>query len=453
MMTFLLLFPASRHPRHLGPLLILLLLLSASYPGAAAAMGRESAGDDWNHWRGPEATGAAPDATPPLTWSETENIKWKVPIPGRGHATPVISKNRIFVLTSVDTGEPVDGEADRPHRGIAASNVQEFTVIALDRDSGKELWRRVARRSVPPAGTHPDGTWASGSPATDGEYVIADFGSSGVYCYDVEGNLQWQHDLGDMGTHGGFGEGSSPAIYGEIVVVLFDHTGQSFIAGFDRKTGTELWRTNRDESASWSTPLVIEVEGKPQVVTNGTLIRAYDLYSGELIWECAGMTGNATATPVFADGLLYVASGFNGAAAVAIRPAGARGNITDTPAVVWTYDKDTPYVPSPLLYGEYLYFLKIHNGILSCLKAGDGTVVYGPQRLPGLDSVFASPVGAAGRVYIAGRNGTVLVIKHGPSFEVMATNKIEDELYASPIMVGDRVYLRGTTHLYCITGN
>ena len=433
--------------------LISLFLWQAGCAGATGMVGGGADGN-WPRWRGPEGTGVAPDATPPLQWSETQNVHWKVPIPGRGHSTPVIWGDRIYLTTAIATAETPADKIERKHQGIPADSFQEFTVMALDRDTGKEVWRRVARRAVPPSGTHPDGTWASGSPVTDGEVVVADFGSSGVYCYTVAGELLWEHDLGDMNTHGGFGEGSSPALYGETVIVLFDHAGESSITAYDRTSGAELWHQSRDESASWSTPLVIEVDGRPQVVTNGgQRVRAYDLESGELIWECAGMTGNATATPVYADSILYASTNFRGAAVQAIRPAGARGDITGTDAVVWTHDRDTSYVPSPLLYGKLLYLLKKHNGILTCFAAADGRVVYGPERLPGLDTVHASPVGAADRVYITGRDGTVLVLRHGDQFEILATNQLEDELYASPVFIGDRMYLRGSSHLYCIAGD
>ena len=433
--------------------LLSLLLWQAGCAGVAARAGGGADGN-WPRWRGPEGTGAAPEATPPLRWSDTHNVRWKTPIPGRGHSTPVVWGDRIFLTTAVATDEKVTDEIERKHQGIPADSVQEFVVMAVDRATGKEVWRRLARRAVPPTGIHTDGTWASGSPATDGEVVVADFGSNGVYCYTVEGDLLWEHDLGDMNTHNGFGEGSSPALHGDTAIVLFDTAGESFIVAFDRTSGVELWRQPRDESASWTTPLVIEVDGRPQIVTNGgQFVRAYDLDSGELIWKCAGMTGNATAMPVYADSILFAATNFRGSAVLAIRPAGASGDITGTEAVVWSHDRDTPYVPSPLVYGGHLYLLKKNDGILTCFATADGRVVYGPERLPDMETIFASPVGAAGRIYIAGRDGTVLVLRHGDQFEILATNELEDDLYASPVLIGDRMYLRGSSHLYCIAGD
>jgi outer membrane protein assembly factor BamB len=234
-------------------------------------------------------------------------------------------------------------------------------------------------------------------------------------------------------------------------VVNWDHEGQSFIVALDKSTGKELWKVDRDEPTSWSTPLTIVHEGKPQVVVNATnRVRSYDLANGKVIWECSGMTVNAIPSPVTANGMVYVASGFRGSALLAIRLADARGDLSGSPAVVWKYDQDTPYVPSPLLYDGKLYFLKVNSGILSYFNAITGEPHYSRQRLEGIANIYASPVGAAGRVYLVGRDGTTLVIKNSASFEVLATNKLDDGIDASPALVDNEMYLRGRKFLYCI---
>jgi len=411
----------------------------------------------WPQWRGPSATGVAPKANPPLEWSEKKNIRWKAEIPGKGSSSPIVWGDRVFVTTAIETdktvapSEPASGGSRR--RGIAPTSVHQFVLLALSRRDGKVIWQRTAVEALPHEGTHQDGTWASNSPVTDGEHVIAFYGSRGIFCYDMNGKLIWQKDLGDMTTRNSFGEGSSPALHGNTLVANWDHEGQSFIVALDKRTGKELWKVDRDEPTTWSTPLVVAHEGKPQVIVNATnRVRSYDLANGKLIWESAGTTLNAIPSPVAADEMVYVTGGFRGSALFAIRFAGAQGDLSNSAAVVWKYDQDTPYVPSPLLYDGKLYFLKVNSGILSCFNAKTGEPYYSRQRLESIANIYASPVGAAGRVYLVGRDGATLVIKNSESFEVLATNKLDDGIDASPALVDNEVYLRGRKFLYCIAG-
>ncbi len=420
--------------------LLALPLVSAAEPAGDAEL-------YWPQWRGPAATGVAPHADPPLSWSETENVRWKVPVPGRGHGSPVVWADRLFVLTSVAAESGGAGDSG----GVTPSGSRSFKILALDRGTGATLWERTAVAEAPHEGTHPDGSWASASAVTDGEVVIAHFGSRGLFAYDFEGELLWSKDLGDMTTRRGFGEGSSPVLAGGALVVNWDHEGDSFIVALDRRTGAELWRRERGEVTSWATPLVVEHEGRLQVIVNATeRVRAYDLETGESLWEAGGQTVNVIPSPVHRDGIVYATSGFRGSALKAIRLSGATGDLTGTEAIVWSHDRDTPYVPSPLLYGDQLYILKSNSGILTGLSAETGEVLFGPERLPGIEGVYASPVGAAGRVYIVGRGGDTVVLRHGDVFEVLATNTLDDDFSASPAVAGDAIYLRGAEHLYCL---
>jgi outer membrane protein assembly factor BamB len=416
---------------------------------------------NWPQWRGPHATGVAPHANPPLEWSADKNMRWKIEIPGQGHASPVIWGDQIFILTAVETEEagasssaqeaPAEG---RRGRGVSNDKIHQFNILSVSRKDGKTLWQKTAIEALPHEGTHNDGSWASNSPVTDGEVLVASFGSRGIFCYDLKGNLKWQTDLGDMSTRNGFGEGSSPALYGDKLVVNWDHEGPSFIVVFDKKTGKEMWKLDRDEPTSWSTPLVINHNGTPQVIVNATnRVRSYDLNTGKILWESSGMTVNAIPSPVHEDGMVYVMSGFRGSALQAIRLAEASGHINDTPAIVWQHGSDTPYVPSPLLYDDHLYFLKVNTAILSSFNASSGKPNYEPQRLEGLTNIYASPVGAAGRVYITSRNGATLVLKNGPQFEILATNQLDDDFEASAAVVDQELYLRGKQTLYCIAEN
>lgn len=329
---------------------------------------------------------------------------------------------------------------------------QQFTVLALSRADGKVLWKRVVREQQPHEGTHATGTWASASAVTDGELVLASFGSFGLYALDMDGKPLWDLDLGDMTVKLGFGEGSTPALSGNTVVVQWDHEGESFVVALDKKTGKELWRKKRDEGTSWASPLVVHHGGKAQVVTSASnKVRAYDAADGSVLWETAGMTANAIPTPVHQDGVVYLTSGFRGNALLAVKLDQAKGEIAASPAIAWSLDRDTPYVPSPLLYGDALYMLKSNNGLLTCLDAKTGERRYGPERLEGVENVYASPLGAAGRIYVPGRDGATAVVEHGPAFKLLATNKLEDGFDASPVAVDKELYLRGHKYLYRIS--
>lgn len=429
-------------------------LALASLAAPIVAADSAPATGDWPQWRGPLATGVAPSGDPPVEWGEGKNVRWKVPIPGRGHSTPIVRGSRIFLTTAIPSGEAVAAaSADRPgaHDNVAPDRAQEFVVLALDRGDGSVLWQRTVRRALPHEGVHQTGSWASGSAITDGERVFAFFGSHGLHALDLDGRPLWQADFGDMQTLHGHGEGSSPALHGETLIVNWDHEGDSFLIALDKRTGEQRWKVARDEVTSWSTPLVVEHAGRPQVVVSATRrIRGYDLASGDLVWEWGGLSHNVVASPVAGAGFVYAGSSYETRALVAIRLAAAKGDVTGTPAVAWTRDRDTPYVPSPLLYGDALCFVKHIQGFLTCVAAKSGETWFGPERLPGIDGVFASPVGAAGRIYVVGRNGATVVLRHGPRFEPIARNVLEESFAASPAVAGNELYLRGERHLYCI---
>jgi len=436
---------------------ILAALLSAAVALSGAAAPGPDGAKFWPAWRGPLGTGAAAEANPPVEWSETKNVKWKVEIPGLGSSTPIVWGDTIYVLTAVPADPATlagantwDRSSGRPP--LLAPAKQKFAVLAVSRSDGKIRWEKTLREAVPHEGVHFTNTWASASAVTDGELLFAYFGSHGLYCLDRNGNLKWEKDFGDMKTRNGFGEGTSPALAGNKLVVIWDHEGEDFIIALDKKNGKELWRTPREEPTSWTTPLVIEFNGKQQVVTSATnRVRSYDLESGKLLWETSGMTANAIPSPVAGDGLVYVTSGFRGNALLAIRLAAAQGDISaSADAIAWRYDRDTPYVPSPLLYNGQIYILKSNNGILTSFNAKTGEKLYDAQRLEAVPNVYASPVGAGGRVYIAGRDGGVAVLEAGPEFKMLAANTLEDRFDASPVAVENELYLRGRKFLYCI---
>ena len=448
------------------------LVLAWAMPVAAQS---SDAGRFWGQWREPDATGVARYGNPPTEWSETKNLRWKMEIPGRGSASPIVWGDKIFLLTAVPLGDPVPqaaaADADQPpsvglsrggrdgrRRGhgrvVRAIRMHRFVVMAIDRESGDVVWERVAREAVPHEGhQEPNGTYASGSAVTDGEHLFAFFGSWGLYAYDMDGNLKWEVDLGTRFMRNAFGEGTTPALHGDTLVVTWDHIGgQSFIVALDKRTGEERWRANRDEIDTWATPLIVDHEGRAQVITPAMdRVYSYDLETGAIVWQSRGTTMNAIPSPVHADGIVYVMSGYRGNNLQAIRLADASGDIAATGAIIWELDRDTPYVPSPLLYDGALYVIKSNDGILSVVDSLTGQPHYQRQRLQGVPNVFASPVGAAGRVYIVGRDGTTLVIRQGDEYEVLASNTLDGGFDASPAIVNDDIYLRGYRYLYAIT--
>ena len=424
-------------------------LAAGPTPSAPGSVADPSA---WGQWRGPLATGVGPKADPPIEWSETKNVRWKVEVPGRGSGTPVVWGDRVFLLTAIPSGR-TGAASHEPQGGKSPRDPHQFKLLAYDRKTGTLAWERTAREEAPHEASHQDnGTWASSSAITDGEHVIAYFESRGIHVFDMNGTKVWDKDLGDKGMRNEFGEGSTPVLFGNTLVIVWDHIkGPSFIVALDKRTGKELWRTSRDEIDTWATPLVVPVGGRHQVIVPAmNKVRGYDLETGKMVWEAPGTTMNAIPSPVHGDGLVFLMSGFRGNNLKAIRLAGATGDLTGTGAIVWELNRDTPYVPSPLLYDNILYFLKTNNGLLSAFDAASGKPHYQLQRLDKAPNVFSSPVGASGRVYIAGREGTTVVFRHGPKFDVLAANVLDDGFDASPALVDREIFLRGYSNLYCI---
>ena len=396
---------------------------------------------NWGHWRGPSGNGAAPDSAPPTEWSSTKNVKWKVALPGRGSSSPVIWDQQVFVTSAV----PAEKVA-----GAKLPNL-EFKLLCFNRADGKLLWEKTAVVSIPHQETHSTNGFASASPCTDGKHVYAHFGSRGLYCYTMTGDFVWKRDdFGLMNTRNSFGEGSSPTLAGNKIIVPWDHEGPSALFALDKLTGKTLWKTDRDEPTCWATPLVVEFEGKQQVVMNGqTCARSYDLESGKELWRCAGQTERPCASPVAENGLVYVGSGHRGSFLGAFRLDG-QGDIKGSDKVVWTIDHDTPDIASLLLSSGRIYFHKGKNGQLSCVDAVTGKPYYTAARIPGLDAIYASPVAAGGHVYLTSRAGTTVVISDAAELNIVATNNVEETVDATPAPVDNELFIRGEKHLFCI---
>ena len=417
----------------------------------------------WPYWRGPAADGmAVGDA--PLHWSDTQNVKWKIDIPGRGSSSPVVWGDRVFVTTAIKTGPQ---EVQEPPAPAAPAKTQggqfrlttpgpqaehKFVVMCLDRKIGKILWQQTATTATPHEGYHPTyGSFASNSPVTDGKNVYAFFGSRGMYCYDVKGKLIWKKDFEvQMKMRMAFGEGQAPVISGDRLILVFDHEGDSFMVMLDKNTGKEIWRVSRDEPSNWAAPLVVEYGGLKQIIVSSVRkVRSYAFDSGQQIWECAGLGANTIPQPVRQDDLVFVMSGYQNPNLMAIR-LGRTGDLTGTDAVVWSQTRGNSYTPSPVIHDNKLYVLT-DNGMVSCYNARTGEPFYHQTRLPKTYSFKSSPVGANGKLYLASENEDVVVLRMGEKFEVLATNTMTDEMFiATPAICNGEIFLRGRNRLYCI---
>ena len=425
----------------------------------------------WPQWRGPFFNGMA-RGDGPTTWSDTSNIKWKTEIPGRGHSTPAIWGDRIFVTTAVAIGKPPAAAPTTTEAAAAAGNTGQrggqrggagggagpmvehrFDVLCLDRKTGKILWQRTAKVATPHEGYHRAyGSFASNSPVTDGKYVYASFGSRGIYAYDFNGKLIWEKDLNvQMKMRLAFGEGTAPLLAGDRLFLVFDYEGESFMVALDKRNGKELWRAARDERSSWSTPLAIEHGGRTEIIVSATnKVRSYDSETGKVLWESAGLGANAIPVPVHQNGIVYVMSGYRDPKLMAIK-LGKQGDLTGSDAIVWSHTRGLAYTASPVLYDNKLYVVT-DNGMVTAFNATSGEPYYAQTRLPKAYNLKSSPIGANGKLYVATEDGDVVVLKMGEKFEVIATNHLTDQIFiATPVIAAGDLYLRGQNTLFCIS--
>jgi outer membrane protein assembly factor BamB len=428
------------------------LLLLALVAAAASSDG------EWPQWRGPARNGVAPAGGYPIEWSATTNVLWKTSIEGRGHSSPIIWGNRIFLTTDVEgevipgAGAPVhvrDGGTYLHPQSEGADRRHRLEVIALDTVSGELLWSRTAHDGPVFDNRNRSNTYASPTPSSDGERIFAYFGSQGVFAYDFDGERVWKVDLGPIRTWG-HGHGTSPLLFeGKLVLQVDQNEGDgSFLVALDAATGREVWRTARRERINYSSPILVETrQGVMQLVTSSyDVVISYDPATGEERWRSEGFVGNAVPTPVATRDVVIVASGYPDKLVRAIRipaPGEKAGE------VVWEYRKGTGYVPSPLLHWGYLYLVS-DKGILTCLEPETGRVVYEGGRVPVPSFFRASPVAWEDRILIGSEEGDYFVVQAGANHRVLAHNTIEERVIASPALAHGRIYLRGEKHLYAI---
>lgn len=405
---------------------------------------------NWAHWRGPTGNGSAPDATPPISWSQTKNVKWKVELAGKENSSPIVWENQVFVTTA----EPVSGENAESLPTIACK------LFCLNRKDGSLIWEKTATVAKPHQKTHKTNGFAGASPCTDGEHVYAHFGSRGLYCYTMDGELVWKRDdFGEMDTLNGFGEGSSPTIEGDKIIVPWDHQGPSALYLLDKRTGDTIWKKDREELTGWATPLVIEHDGRKQIIMNGwEVARSYDLETGEELWHCGGQMIRPITSPVAGNGLVFVGSGFRGAFLGAFHPDG-KGDIEGTKHVEWKL-ADTKKVVSDMasLLLTSTGRIYLHNGKqapISCLDAATGKPHYMSRRLNALgnNEVYASPLEAGGHIYFTDVNGTTVVIEDADKLKIVSVNKLNEFVGGTMAAADSELFIRSQKALYCIANS
>lgn len=437
---------------------------TAAENGDANSIQRTS--DNWPQFRGERATGIASDQDLPLTWDVKEgtSILWKTAIPGLGHSSPIVWEDKVFVTTAV--GEGKEAYLKVGSYGSSPENPEKFThhykIYCLDKKTGKIIWEKTAYSGEPKVARHVKASHANSTPATDGRHLLAFFGSQGLYCYDLDGNLLWTKDLGYLDA-GAFdvpeiqwGFGSSPIIHEDRVVVLCDVNNQSFIAELDIESGEEVWRTLRDEQPTWGTPTIYEAGDRTHVIVNGYKhLGGYDFETGEEIWWMRGGGDIPVPTPVIAHGLVFITNAHGRMRPVYAIRLDAQGDITLKPGetsnefIPWFYPRNGGYQPTPIVYGDYLYVCE-NNGVLTCYEATTGKVMYREKIGGDISSYSASPVAADGMIYFSDEFGNINVVKASPQYEHRAVNAMEETCMASPAISGKTLFIRARSHLYAI---
>jgi len=432
--------------------LILVAVISTTVPA-----------QNWPQFRGPGATGVVESQGQPVKWdaAASQNVRWKLAIPGLAHSSPVVWGNKVFVTTAVNSikdetrfglyGDVAPVKDDPQHT---------WKIYAIDKTKGTILWEEVAYQGVPKVKRHPKSSHAASTPVTDGKYVIAMFGSEGLYAYDMNGKLLWNQDLGTLDA-GWFYDadyqweyGSSPIIYKDLVIIQADIQKDSFIAAYDLKTGKLKWKTPREEIPSWGTPTVYEGKTRAELIANGTkAIRGYDPITGKELWKLGPMSEITTPTPFVAHDLIFVTSGYSPVQPIyAIRPGG-NGDLSlkdgkeSSEFIAWSKQRGGPYMPTPIVYGDLLYTCS-NQGVLAAYNAKTGERVY-QERLGGTGGAFtASPVASDGKIYLASEDGDVFVVKTGPKYELLSKNPVGEVMMATPAISDGVVIVRTVSHLY-----
>ncbi len=415
---------------------------------------------NWPQWRGPAGQGVSEEKNLPTEWSATKNVQWKTEIPGRGHSSPIVWGNRVFLTTSIEGPAAPGAKAVKHMVGkeefkhpdwVGSDHIYTMKVVCVDADKGRILWDRIVYEGTVFDHRHKRNTYASPTPVTDGKFVYASFGAEGVYCYDFKGNQMWKRSLGGIATMG-MGAGTSPVLFENRLILQCDQdTGEnSYVVALDTRTGKDMWKTARPVEASWCTPVIVGSGSGAQLVTSGNeFVIAYDAATGKEIWRCKGVESNAIHTPLVGYNMVIVSAGFPAKHTIAIKLGGS-GDLTNTSNIAWKYDKGTAYVASPILYQDYVYLIS-DKGVLTCIDAKTGEVKYEGGRVPVPATFMSSPVAFDGKLLLSSEDGDTFVVKAGPVHEVIRTNSLGEPIFASPALAGGKIFIRGERSLYCIS--
>ncbi len=425
-----------------------------------------AAGQNWPSFRGPSAAGVAEGYRLPVKWDieRAENVRWKTPIPELGHSSPAIWGDRIFVTTAVkDRGQSelkvgMYGDV----RSVTEKNIFSWQIYCVDRRTGKILWNRESHKGKPKVKRHPKSSHASPTPCTDGNYVVAFFGSEGMYCYDMEGNLIWKKDLGklDWGFFSSpsaqWGGGSSPVIHEQMVIIQCDVQENSFLAAFDLADGAQIWKTPRNDYPTWGTPTVYTGKEHSQIIVNGYKhIGGYDIKTGKEIWKMKGGGDIPIPTPIVARNLIYFTNAHGGMSPIYAVRLSATGDISldedesSNKHIAWSYSKDGNYIPTPIVYKEYLYFCS-DKGKISCIEPETGKLLYRESISSSSVPFSASPVAADGKIYCTAEKGDIYVVKAGPEFKLIGINKMNEICMATPAISQGALFFRTRNHLVAV---
>jgi outer membrane protein assembly factor BamB len=449
------------------------MLIGTVLVSAGKAQEVERQGIQWPSFRGPNACGIAEGYPTATFWNveKSENIRWKTPIPGLGHSSPVLWGDRLFVTTAINVQKKAPLKIGLYGAGESAEDneVQQWNVYCLDKKTGKILWQQTAHKGVPKVKRHPKATHANTTAATDGRHLVVFFGSEGLYCYDLNGKLLWKKDLGILRSSPGvynnapytgppleWGFASSPIIHENRVLVECDVPNKGFLASFDIRDGKEVWRTPRDDTATWSTPTVCTEGGRAQLIVNGWKhMGGYDARTGKELWRLSGGGDVPVPTPIAAHGLIFLMSAHGPMSPIFAVRMGATGDISlksDASAndqIAWSYRRGGAYMQTPLVYGDYLYTCQV-NGVLSCYEAKSGKRCYEERLGTGRTGFTASPVAANGKLYFTSEEGDVYVIQAGPEFKVLATNPMGEVCMATPAISEGALYFRTQEHVVAV---
>ncbi len=436
-------------------------IVIATFAVAAVAAKTSGSSSNWAQWRGPNGQGVSTDPNLPTEWSDAKNVQWKAPIPGRGHSSPIIWGNRVFLTTAIE-GEVIPGQKAYVHilgkeefkhpDWVGSDRKHTFKLLCLDADTGKTVWEQTPYEGAVFDHRHRKGSYASPTPLTDGRYIYAYFGSEGLYCYDFKGKQLWKANFGGIPTLG-MGVGTSPVLYDNLLIVQCDrHLGDdSMIVALDKKNGKEVWRQKRPVQVSWTTPVIVTTAQRTELVTSGNeWIISYDPKTGKELWRCKGVQSHSIHTPLITKekDMVIITTGYPSKRTLAVKLGGS-GDVTAS-HIAWKYDKGTAYVASPILYEDYLYLIS-DKGLLTCLDAKTGEVKYEGGRVPKPATFMASPVAFGGNILITSEDGDTFVVKAGTTHEIVRTNSLAEPIYTSPALAGGKVFIRGEKNLYCIS--